>query len=76
MLNAFVEASLAKAQPDEKFQFERNGYFVADRKDYSTAQLVFNLAVTLKAAVTMSAEPGAYKISGPDANLSGPPGKR
>ena len=48
VLNAFVEASLAKAQPDEKFQFERNGYFVADRKDYSTAQLVFNLAVTLK----------------------------
>jgi glutaminyl-tRNA synthetase len=48
VLDAFVEASLARALPDEKFQFERNGYFVADRKDYSTNRLVFNLAVTLK----------------------------
>ena len=48
VLNAFVESSLARAHPDEKFQFERNGYFVADRKDYSTNRLVFNLAVTLK----------------------------
>ncbi len=48
VLNAFVEASLADAQPDDKFQFERNGYFVADRKDHSAAKAVFNLAVTLK----------------------------
>ncbi|MDZ7651872.1 MAG: glutamine--tRNA ligase [Burkholderiaceae bacterium] len=48
VLNAFVEASLADAQPDDKFQFERNGYFVADRKDHSAARLVFNLAVSLK----------------------------
>ncbi len=48
VLNAFVEASLAVAQPDDKFQFERNGYFVADRKDHSAARPVFNLAVTLK----------------------------
>jgi glutaminyl-tRNA synthetase len=48
VLNAFVEESLTAAQPDEKFQFERNGYFVADRKDHSAARPVFNLAVTLK----------------------------
>ena len=48
VLSAFVEASLAAAQPDDKFQFERNGYFVADRKDHSAARPVFNLAVTLK----------------------------
>ena len=48
VLNAFVEASLADAQPDDKFQFERNGYFVADRKDHTGAKPVFNLAVTLK----------------------------
>lgn len=48
VLNAFVEASLAGAKPDDKFQFERNGYFVADRKDHSAARPVFNLAVTLR----------------------------
>jgi glutaminyl-tRNA synthetase len=48
VLSAFVEASLADAQPDDKFQFERNGYFVADRKDHTAARPVFNLAVSLK----------------------------
>jgi glutaminyl-tRNA synthetase len=47
-LAAFVEASLADAQPDDRFQFERNGYFVADRKDHSATRPVFNLAVSLK----------------------------
>ncbi len=47
-LAAYVESSLANAQPDDKFQFERNGYFVADRKDHTAANPVFNLAVTLK----------------------------
>jgi len=48
VLKSFVEASLANAQPDDKFQFERNGYFVADRKDHKAAMPVFNLAVSLK----------------------------
>jgi glutaminyl-tRNA synthetase len=54
VLSAYVEPSLAggpnTAQPDDKFQFERNGYFVADRKDHTAAKPVFNLAVTLKEA--------------------------
>ncbi|MBX3653377.1 MAG: glutamine--tRNA ligase/YqeY domain fusion protein [Ramlibacter sp.] len=33
IVTAYVEPSLAKAQADEKFQFERHGYFVADSKD-------------------------------------------
>jgi len=45
---AFVEASLASAQPGDRFQFERNGYFVADRLDHCAQRPVFNLAVTLK----------------------------
>jgi len=45
---AFVEPGLAHAQPDDKFQFERNGYFVADRVDHTPEQPVFNLAVNLK----------------------------
>jgi len=48
VLKSFVEASLASAQPDDKFQFERNGYFVADRKDHRPEAPVFNLAVSLK----------------------------
>jgi glutaminyl-tRNA synthetase len=45
---AYVEPSLAFAKPDEKFQFERLGYFVADRTDHRDGQLVFNRAVGLK----------------------------
>ena len=48
VLNAFVEPSLAAAKADDKFQFERHGYFVADRVDHAVGKLVFNLAVGLK----------------------------
>ena len=48
VLKAYVEPSLANAQPDDKFQFERNGYFVADLKDHAAKKPVFNLAVSLK----------------------------
>jgi glutaminyl-tRNA synthetase len=39
---------LASAQPDDRFQFERHGYFVADRKDHSAERPVFNRTTTLK----------------------------
>ena len=45
--NAFVEPSLAEAQPLDKFQFLRYGYFCAD-KETAKEKPVFNLAVTLK----------------------------
>ena len=48
IVTAIVEPSLAHAQPDEKFQFERHGYFVADRVDHSVGKPVFNFAVGLK----------------------------
>ena len=48
VVKAIVEPSLAKAQPDQKFQFERLGYFVADRVDHKADKPVFNLAVGLK----------------------------
>jgi glutaminyl-tRNA synthetase len=47
-VTAIVEPSLASAQPDEKFQFERHGYFVADRVDHAAGKPVFNFAVGLK----------------------------
>ena len=48
VVQAYVEPSLLKAAPDQKFQFERLGYFVADRLDHSSKHLVFNRAVGLK----------------------------
>jgi glutaminyl-tRNA synthetase len=43
-----VEPSLAQAAADDKFQFERHGYFVADRKDHSKGKPVFNRVTGLK----------------------------
>ncbi len=48
VVTAFVEPSLASARADQKFQFERHGYFVADGVDHTKANPVFNLAVGLK----------------------------
>ena len=48
VVTAFVEPSLASARADQKFQFERHGYFVADGVDHTKAKPVFNLAVGLK----------------------------
>jgi glutaminyl-tRNA synthetase len=48
VVQAYVEPSLAQAAPDQKFQFERHGYFVADRVDHAPGQPVFNRAVGLK----------------------------
>ncbi|NVJ67355.1 MAG: glutamine--tRNA ligase/YqeY domain fusion protein [Gammaproteobacteria bacterium] len=45
---AMVEASLAEAKPEDRFQFEREGYFTADRYDHANDKLVFNRTVTLR----------------------------
>jgi glutaminyl-tRNA synthetase len=47
-ITAQLELSLKDAQPAEGFQFERHGYFVADRKDSEAGKPVFNRIVTLK----------------------------
>jgi len=48
VIQAIVEPSLANAEPDQKFQFERHGYFVADRINHQAGKPVFNFAVGLK----------------------------
>jgi len=49
VITAKVEPSLANAPPGQNFQFERHGYFVADRVDHVTSSKpVFNLAVGLR----------------------------
>ena len=45
---AIVEASLASADPEDRFQFEREGYFVADRFDHTSDKLVFNKVIGLR----------------------------
>src|SRR5690606_21648680 len=48
VITAYMEAGMDKAQPEDRFQFERHGYFVADRVDSKPGKPVFNRAVTLK----------------------------
>jgi len=46
--NAWIEPSLAAALPEQIFQFEREGYFVADRYDHSNEKPVFNSTIGLR----------------------------
>jgi glutaminyl-tRNA synthetase len=48
IVNAKVEASLIDAKPEDRFQFEREGYFVADRYNHQPNNLVFNKIIGLK----------------------------
>ena len=48
VITAQLEPALRDAKPEERFQFERHGYFVADRTDSRSGAPVFNRAVTLK----------------------------
>ena len=49
-ITAQLEPSLKDAKPEDRFQFERHGYFVADRKDSIAGKPVFNRTVTLRDA--------------------------
>ncbi|HSN31199.1 MAG TPA: glutamate--tRNA ligase family protein, partial [Ideonella sp.] len=48
VVQGWVEPSLHGAQADDKFQFERHGYFVADLKDHAEGRPVFNRIAGLK----------------------------
>ncbi len=48
VITAYVEPALAGAAAEERFQFERHGYFVADLRDHGPGRPVFNRAVTLR----------------------------
>jgi glutaminyl-tRNA synthetase len=43
-----IEPSLREARTEDRFQFERLGYFCADRRDWRADRPVFNRTVTLK----------------------------
>jgi glutaminyl-tRNA synthetase len=45
---AMVEPGLSEAEPEQVFQFEREGYFVADRYDHTSERPVFNMTIGLR----------------------------
>lgn len=47
VVRAKVEPSLSSAKPGQKFQFERQGYFIVDQKDENDLP-IFNRTITLK----------------------------
>ena len=48
IMDAAAEKRLGEAQPGDTFQFEREGYFCVDSKDFKAGQPVFNLTVALR----------------------------
>ena len=48
VVSARLENSLLKTKPGETFQFERNGYFCSDRKDYNSDAPIYNRIITLR----------------------------
>ncbi len=48
VVTGLLEPGMAAAGPEDRFQFERHGYFVADRVDHRPARPVFNRITTLK----------------------------
>ncbi len=48
LATCFVEPSLARATTEDRFQFERLGYFSVDSKDTTPGKPVFNRIVTLR----------------------------
>ncbi|HYG07352.1 MAG TPA: glutamine--tRNA ligase/YqeY domain fusion protein [Stenotrophomonas sp.] len=47
-VRGYLEPAAAQAAPEQSFQFERMGYFVADRRDHRADAPVFNRSVTLR----------------------------
>ncbi|MEQ3694608.1 MAG: glutamine--tRNA ligase/YqeY domain fusion protein [Thalassolituus sp.] len=48
VVTAYSEPALGQVAPESNFQFEREGYYVADRYDHSADKPVFNLTIGLR----------------------------
>lgn len=57
--DCMLEPGLAQAREEDRFQFERQGYFCLDAKDSSAEKPVFNRIVTLRDSWAKINEPGA-----------------
>ena len=71
---ARLEASLKKVTPGQHFQFERQGYFVADAVDHTPETPVFNRTVTLRDSWAKKGKKAAAKTT--QAATSTPPTRR
>ena len=47
-ITGYVEPSIKKAKPEDRFQFERLGYFCVDRRDSKPKKIVLNKTIGLK----------------------------
>ncbi len=63
VVSAFVEPGLvavgAAGHTEQRFQFERHGYFITDNKDHTPAAPVFNRITTLRDSWSASASPAS-----------------
>ena len=48
IVQGYIEPAAADCEPETRFQFERVGFFVADRRDHAPGRPVFNRVVTLR----------------------------
>ena len=48
VVTAYCEPALVQVAPESNFQFEREGYYVADRYDHTADKPVFNLTIGLR----------------------------
>ncbi len=48
VVNTKAEPAIGEVQAGDNFQFERMGYFVADKKEHTSGKPVFNRSVTLR----------------------------
>ena len=48
VVSAYLEPGLAGTAREQRFQFERHGYFITDRNEHTAEQPVFNRITTLK----------------------------
>ncbi len=56
IITAFIEPALAEVAAESNFQFEREGYYVADRYDHAPAKPVFNLTIGLREDKSLAQE--------------------
>ena len=64
VIAAQLEPALKNATTEERFQFERHGYFIADRIDSTPGTPIFNRTVTLKDSWTKDGKTGGALSTG------------
>jgi len=54
VITAYIEPALASVDAEANFQFEREGYYVADRFDHTAEKPIFNLTIGLREDKTLT----------------------